>query len=110
MMNKSRAVITGIAAAAMLAGTMMVAAPAAQASNAWWIPDHHHHHYYNNNYGYYRDDGGSEVAAGIFGFIAGAFAGSLSHPYYGGNSCYRFKTYNPSTGMYMSYNGPRHCP
>ncbi len=90
-MNKSRTAITGIAAAAMLAGSMVFAAPAAQASPWGW-----HHHYYNH-YGYYHDDGGSEVAAGIFGFIAGAFAGSLSHRYYDGNSCYRFKTYNPST-------------
>ena len=52
------------------------------------------------------------LIAGVLGFttIAGAAVGSaLSHSY-DNNSCYRFKTYNPNTGMYMSYNGPRHCP
>ncbi len=108
MTNKIRTIIGGIAAAAMLAGTMVAAAPA-EAHGHWQHYNHGHYGHYGH-YGYYND-GGGYLAAGVLGFLVGSAVGSAaSHPYYGGNSCYRFKTYNPSTGMYMSYNGPRHCP
>ena len=124
MNTKLRTVLAGVTAAVVLAGGVF-AASSASAEPPWlhkntgsrWNNGNnfsnyqHVPRYYGNygnygNYGYY-DDG---VGAGILGFIAGAFVGNTLSRSYDANSCYRFRTYNPATGMYMSYHGPRHCP
>ena len=124
MNSKLRKVLVGVTAAAVLAGSALTATSASakpwqdgnsgqwqQHSSQWQQRSNYsrHHHYGNDGYygGYGYNDG---VGVGILGFIAGAVVGNaLSHSY-DDNSCYRFKTYNPHTGMYMSYHGPRHCP
>jgi hypothetical protein len=88
-----------LGAAAIL--TSAIAVPAADAHMRY-------RHHYGHDYGY--NDGGDDLAAGIFGFAAGALVGSALSNSYDDNSCYRFRTYNPRTGMYMSYDGWRHCP
>ena len=119
--------IATIAAAALLAGSMVVATATTTTAaanpdgrNQWTDQNHGYRHgYYNRGYGnydrgygYYNnyDDGGALVAGLLGGMFGGALANSYDRPYYNGNACYRFKTYNPATGMYMSYSGPRHCP
>ena len=112
MNSKLRKLVVGATAAAVLAGAALTATSASASpwpngnSNEW---RHSHRHYGNDRYygGYGYDDG---VGAGILGFIAGAVVGSAVSHSYDDNSCYRFRTYNPQTGMYMSYHGPRHCP
>jgi len=101
MTNKLR-IGAVLGAAAIL--TSAIAVPAADAHMRY----RHYGHNYGNHYGY--NDGGGDLAAGIFGFAAGALVGSALSNSYDDNSCYRFRTYNPQTGMYMSYNGWRHCP
>ena len=117
MNSKTRKVLTGLVAAAALTGGMLAATSASA------YPYHH------RNW-----DGG--WAPGIAGFAAGALVGgALAGPDYGPDYgegpyyddgpyarsyaygprdypeyCYRYKTFNPETGMYMSYNGPRSCP
>ena len=125
MINQTR--IAKIAAAALAAGTL-IAATAAYAdpndypgSNSYPRNNYTGHYWshhdrdnrgYNNGpgYGYGYNDGGGLVAGLLGGLFAGAVVNSYNQPYYNGNSCYRFRTYNPTTGMYMSYDGPRHCP
>lgn len=81
--------------------------------------------YYGRGYGY----GGYGYGYGLGGFAAGALIGSAiaSRPYYyddgyyveeprtvyesGGNADYcarRFKSYDPSSGTYLGYDGKRH--
>ena len=106
MNRKLRTVLAGVTAAAVLAGGMFATTTSASAK-PWWP---HQHRYYGGGWGY---NGGGYVGAGILGFSTGAAIGSAlsQNNYYGDDSyCYRYKTYNPQTGMYMSYNGPRHCP
>ena len=104
MNRKLRTVLAGVTAAAVLTGGVLAASSAS--AQPW--PHHNYQHYnHYNHYGYGYDDG---FGAGILGFVAGAFVGSALSRSYDDNSCYRFRTYNPATGMYMSYNGPRHCP
>jgi hypothetical protein len=118
MFKHAKTTITGVVAAATLAASAVVMAPAASAAGYYngndayvqdvrWYPRHHHRYY-----GHRNNDGA--VAAGLFGFLTGAFVGSaLSHPYYGGNSyCeQRFRSYNPATGTYTGYDGLQHpCP
>jgi len=113
MNSKLRKVALGVTAAAVLAGGALTASSASaypwpRDNSGQW--QHSHRSYGNDRYdgGWGYNDGVG--AAGILGFVAGAVVGSaLSHSY-DDNSCYRFKTYNPQTGMYMSYNGPRRCP
>jgi hypothetical protein len=105
MNRKLRTMLAGVTAAAVLAGGMFATTTSASAK-PWWP----HQHRYYGGWGY---NGGGYVGAGILGFITGAAIGSAlsQNNYYGDDSyCYRYKTYNPQTGMYMSYNGPRHCP
>jgi hypothetical protein len=85
-------------------------------------------HNFGGGYGYghhYYNDGGA-LAAGLLGglFLGNALGGPYydyepdyydygpyyGAPYPGSSYCFRFKTYNPATGMYMSNHGPRHCP
>ena len=121
--------IAKIAAVVLLAGSTLAATTAAQAyvpnvfpqqqRHNWW---YHNHNYgypgYGNGYGYpgygygYGYDNGGGIVAGMLGgLFAGAVVGSVANQsYYDGNSCYRFRTYNPAAGMYMSNHGPRHCP
>ncbi len=107
MNSKIRKVLVGVSAAVVLAGTALTATSAS--ANPWPHNYHNHGHYNHYHGGYGYGDGG--LGAGLFGFAAGALVGSaLSHSYDDDNSCYRYRTYNPQTGMYMSYNGPRHCP
>jgi hypothetical protein len=78
---------------------------------------HQHQHHFN--------DGGAFAAGALGGlFIGNGYDPYDDYdPYYydegpdydgsyidGNNPCFRFRTYNPTTGMYMSYRGPRHCP
>ena len=76
--------------------------------------DRHHHRF---------NDAGAFVAGALGGLLIGNGYYDDYDPYYydegpdydssyidGNNPCFRFKTYNPVTGMYMSYHGPRHCP
>jgi hypothetical protein len=117
MTTKLRKILTGVVAAAVLAGSAVTATTASAKPYQNWSGHPNYNHSYNHyNHGgrYYRGGWGwgydNGIGAGILGFFAGAAVGSaLSHSY-DNNSCYRFKTYNPNTGMYMSYNGPRHCP
>jgi len=120
--------IAKIAAVALLAGSTLAATTAAQAHVPNVFPQHQHHNWYHNHnygypgygngygypgygYGYGYDNGGGVVAGLLGGLFAGAVVGSVANQsYYDGNSCYRFRTYNPATGMYMSNHGPRHCP
>ena len=102
--------VAKISAAAVLAGAMLVSATAAEAY-PYWKHNGNWNHNWNHSYGYYGGDDGF-VGGLLGGLFAGAVVNSLAQPNYypDGNSCYRFKTYNPATGMYMSYRGPRHCP
>lgn len=117
MNSKIKKVLVGVTAAAVLAGSALTATSAS--AHPW--PNggnyqHNYSHYNGYNHRYYGHNGwgwgyDNGVGAGIFGFLAGAAVGSaLSNSYADDNSCYRYRTYNPRTGMYMSYNGPRHCP
>jgi BA14K-like protein len=116
-----------VAAALVVAGTLGAATGAQAIQNSQSFQNNgvgtnwNHHNHYNQNYGYnnygpgygygYGYDGGGALVAGLLGgLVAGTVANSYNQPYPDGNSCYRFRTYNPTTGMYMSYNGPRHCP
>jgi hypothetical protein len=123
--------IAKFAAAALVAAVTLGAATGAQAiqntqsflqnqgGGTYWNHQNHYNHY-NHNYGYnygpgygygYGYNGGGELVAGLLGgLFAGTVVNSYNQPYYDENSCYRFKTYNPTTGMYMSNHGPRHCP
>lgn len=123
MTSKLRAVLAGVIAAGVLTGGVLAASSASAYPNSWpngnsgqwrqrpWEQRGNYGGQYYGNNGYYGGWGyDNGVGPGILGFIAGAFVGTaLSHSY-DANSCYRFRTYNSHTGMYMSFNGPRHCP
>lgn len=118
--------------AASLALTVAAAAvpiSTAEAGHGWG--KHHHHHYYH------RRDSGAAVAAGIIGLAAGAIIGStLAQPrhyyhqapppvrYYPrahyapapwtpdwyAYCASKYRSFNPSTGMYLTYRGTyRYC-
>jgi hypothetical protein len=110
-----------VAAALVVAGTLVAATGAQADDRNNWVNHQNHYNHYNHNYGYnnygpgygygYGYDGGGALVAGLLGgLFAGAVVNSYNQPYPDGNSCYRFRTYNPATGMYMSSHGPRHCP
>ncbi|MCP8936955.1 BA14K family protein [Alsobacter sp. SYSU M60028] len=70
-------------------------------------------HRYYPRYGYYRHgyNPGAAAAAGIIGLTTGAIIGNALSNHASPNSCYRYKSYNPSTGTYLGYDGRRHyCP
>lgn len=120
--------IATLAAVALLAGSMVVATATTTTAAQWgggcdhlgcdqsqgheWRGQNNDYHRYNRGSDYYNnyDNGGGLVAGLLGGMFAGAIANSYDRPYNDGNACYRFRTYNPATGMYMSYSGPRHCP
>ena len=97
-------ILAGLAAAAIAASTLAVT-PA----QAYW------HHWHHGGWG-----------GPLAGFAAGAIIGgalAAQRPYYGppvyayepdGSVAYceqRFKSYNPSTGLYRGYDGNYHpCP
>jgi hypothetical protein len=127
MLKHARTAIAGLTAVATLAGSMVVMAPMAAAApagyyggdaytqNVRWYPRDRHRYYYGHNRYYHRhNDGGAALAAGLFGFITGAFVGSaLNQPAYGGDPycAQRFRSYNPATGTYTGYDGLQHpCP
>jgi hypothetical protein len=76
-----------------------------------------HHRHYDDHY-----NGGAAVAAGIAGFAAGTIVGSTGSIYsrppvyyggYGGSSwaatcAARYRSFNPTTGMYRGYDGYWH--
>lgn len=104
-------IATGLVTAALVAGTALTATSAADAKPYWKYP--HENHYY-----YHRNNGGDAVAAGILGFIGGAFLSQAARPYaydYGYPSGYpagycatRFRTFDPASHTYMGYDGHRH--
>lgn len=74
-------------------------------------------HRYYPRYGYYGHgyrygyDPGAAAAAGIIGLTTGAIIGNALSNHASPNSCYRYRSYNPSTGTYLGYDGRRHyCP
>jgi hypothetical protein len=122
---------TKVAAAGLALAVAATALPlsTAEAGHGWG--KHHHHHYYH------RRDSGASLAAGLFGLTAGLIVGSaLSQPrahYYSGPPpvhyspqahyapapwspdwyaycASKFRSFNPSTGMYLTYQGTyRYC-
>ena len=93
---------------------------------------YHYRPYYRGRY-YDRDyyNGGAAVAAGVLGFATGAIVGSAATApryapgYYGGSARYyggqssgsadwiaacqaKYRSFNPSTGMYLGYDGDYH--
>ncbi len=108
MNSKLRTVMAGVTAVAVLAGGALAASSASAHPMDYPHHDHHYRHYDHGRYW----GGGDAFGAGILGFATGAIVGSaLSNSYNDDDSyCYRYKTYNPRTGMYMSYHGWRHCP
>ena len=95
-------------------------------ANNYWRHPGYRHGYYRHPYRYDRDYYyGGAVAAGVLGFATGAIVGSAAAPryyapapgYYGGSAgasdwiaacSAKYKSFNPSTGNYLGYDGQYH--